>query len=380
MINTPKLSRRCFATNRADPVSGGARSGPGRVAPAHVARRRPVRLGLVLWLLVRATPAHGQAIESVGTRALGMGGAFVAVADDATATWWNPAGLASGPFVSASVEYGQSHAPADLPMVGAAAQNRASGFAVAYPALGVSYYGVRLSEVEPAHPIAASKPDRQDQATGRPVLRSTATSALGATVGHSLGDHVVVATTIRLLRAGTVVSTDLTGAGSPELLDRADEIDVPRETHGDIDLGAMLRFRNVRVGGVVKHVAEPTIGEESDRLVVARQARVGVSLMKEMRGTTGVFDSLLGAVDVDLTETPTVVGAGRRVAVGGEAGLLRSRVLVRAGASADQDMLDTWSVATGASVAVRTWLFIDGAIEPIGRSRAGWSVSLRSSF
>ena len=380
MINTPKLSRRCATTNRADPVSGGARSGPGGVAPPHVAQRRPVHLGLVLWLLAGATPAHAQAIESVGTRALGMGGAFVAVADDATATWWNPAGLASGAFLSASVEYGQSHAPADLPMVGAAAQNRASGFAVAYPALGISYYGVRLSEVEPAHPIAASKPSRQDQATGGPVLRSTATSALGATVGHSLGDHVVVATTIRLLRAGTVVSTDLTEGSSPELLDRADEVDVPRETHGDIDLGAMLRFRNVRVGGVVKHVTEPAIGEGADRLVVARQARVDVALMKEMSATTGVFDSLLGAVDVDLTETPTVVGAGRRVAVGGEAGFLRSRLLVRAGASADQDMLDTWSAATGASVAVRTWLFVDGAIEPIGRSRTGWSVALRASF
>ena len=29
----------------------------------------------------------------VGARARGMGGAFVAVADDASATWWNPAGL-----------------------------------------------------------------------------------------------------------------------------------------------------------------------------------------------------------------------------------------------------------------------------------------------
>ena len=29
-----------------------------------------------------------------GARALGMGGAFVGVADDASATYWNPAGLA----------------------------------------------------------------------------------------------------------------------------------------------------------------------------------------------------------------------------------------------------------------------------------------------
>lgn len=40
-----------------------------------------------------------------GPRALGMGGAFAAVADDATAAWWNPAGLtqAERPEVSASL-------------------------------------------------------------------------------------------------------------------------------------------------------------------------------------------------------------------------------------------------------------------------------------
>jgi long-chain fatty acid transport protein len=32
--------------------------------------------------------------NGIGARALAMGGAFVAVADDATAVYWNPAGLA----------------------------------------------------------------------------------------------------------------------------------------------------------------------------------------------------------------------------------------------------------------------------------------------
>ena len=32
--------------------------------------------------------------HGVGARALGMGSVFVSIADDATATYWNPAGLA----------------------------------------------------------------------------------------------------------------------------------------------------------------------------------------------------------------------------------------------------------------------------------------------
>jgi len=38
--------------------------------------------------------ANGLSLNSVGPRALGMGGAFVAQSDDATAIYWNPAGLA----------------------------------------------------------------------------------------------------------------------------------------------------------------------------------------------------------------------------------------------------------------------------------------------
>jgi long-chain fatty acid transport protein len=40
-----------------------------------------------------STFANGLSLNSVGTRALGMGGAFVALSNDATAIYWNPAGL-----------------------------------------------------------------------------------------------------------------------------------------------------------------------------------------------------------------------------------------------------------------------------------------------
>ncbi len=59
--------------------------------------KKVIKLALSLLLVsVLATNnfANGLSLNSVGTRALGMGGAFVALSNDATAIYWNPAGLA----------------------------------------------------------------------------------------------------------------------------------------------------------------------------------------------------------------------------------------------------------------------------------------------
>lgn len=57
---------------------------------------------LALFLIAPAAHATKYAAEflkvPVGARALGMGGAFTAVADDATAPWWNPAGMIYLPY------------------------------------------------------------------------------------------------------------------------------------------------------------------------------------------------------------------------------------------------------------------------------------------
>jgi long-chain fatty acid transport protein len=51
-------------------------------------------LVLILFIFSGSVFANGLSLNSVGTKALSMGGAFVGLADDATAIYWNPAGLA----------------------------------------------------------------------------------------------------------------------------------------------------------------------------------------------------------------------------------------------------------------------------------------------
>ena len=53
-------------------------------------------LRIAILLVASALPSYGSATEFViaGPRAMGMGGAGVAVTTNALATYWNPAGLA----------------------------------------------------------------------------------------------------------------------------------------------------------------------------------------------------------------------------------------------------------------------------------------------
>src|SRR4029079_6333152 len=61
--------------------------------------------------LAGPTVASAQIYESIGVRAPGSGGAFVAVSDDATTTWWNPAGLASGSYLNGVIEFDRVENP-----------------------------------------------------------------------------------------------------------------------------------------------------------------------------------------------------------------------------------------------------------------------------
>src|SRR4029077_11565346 len=87
----------------------------------------------VALVVVSPAPARAQLYEDVGTRAQGMSGAFVAVADDATAAWWNPAGLATGALFNVVFEKGRVTQPESPIASDPARRAGVTGFALAIP-------------------------------------------------------------------------------------------------------------------------------------------------------------------------------------------------------------------------------------------------------
>jgi hypothetical protein len=331
-----------------------------------------------VWLLpvlvVLGTPrAHAQINEAAGIRAQGMAGAFTAVADDASAAWWNPAGLANGPYFSAILEATAERQPADRTAL-PAWRLTSRGVSMAYPALGLSYYHLRVSEIHPIIATAEGAAGRQDGGTADVRLRSLVFDQFGATVGQSLGQHVVVASTLKLLSGGAA-GTVRPKEGSS--IDAAGQLEVERETHGALDLGAMARFGGATVGVIVRNVSAPTFGSGADAFVMERQIRAGVAFGSGRRPSSM---GLTLAADVDLTTVTTATGDERRFAAGAEASLSR-RLGLRGGVSINTVNEVQPSVSGGISLGLRSGTFLDAQMTGgPDAARRGLSSGLRVTF
>ena len=328
-----------------------------------------------------AARAAAQGFEPVGTRAQGMGGAFVAVADDATATYWNPAGLASIPIFDLTLAFGrmeqeesdEDRPPEDGPR---GSRTRSTGFGVALPVLGVSYYGLRTAYAVPATTGPADIV-RQDANTGFVGL-AFSTWNLGVTVAQSVGDAVVVGGTLRMVRGSAGVSTRVVD-GVSAALDEAGDLDLDGETKFDADVGMMAYVGRARLGVTVRNLVAPNwdtgsgLQLETDRLV-----RVGVDWGPEpVHGRR----SWTIASDADLTTADGPDGERRAVAVGAERWFMNGRVAIRGGARA-QTIGEARPAATGgASVGVWSGLLLEVQVTGGGDTvERGWGLGARVTF
>ena len=263
---------------------------------------------LVSVCLSMASPAAAQNFEVLGTRAQGMGGAFVAVADDASATYWNPAGLAMGAYVSLLLDYSTATAEPDNPA--RAGSRSGSTVAFALPALGLSYYRLRMTTL-------TALPGDEDHVR----LQTLITHHTGATLVQSLTDRIAVGTTLKLVRG--IAATGLAPAGDrDDLLDEANDLIGSASNKFDADIGVFATTGNLRAGFTVRNVVENEFEGPGGAIELKRQFRAGVALT--------VAQGVLVAADFDLDRVPGTVGEERNIAVGAEARVIQ-RLFVRSG-------------------------------------------------
>jgi len=319
--------------------------------------------GLLACLVIAAWPLVAEAqqvTESTGSRALGMAGAFVAVADDASAAYWNPAGLASGPAVGMTIEWadfrtGDQSGPA---VPGLTLRNARFVSLGTWP-IGVSYG--RFSQAEVVH-----------SEDGTANVQGLVTSQVGATILQGVTQGLVIGSTLKYVRGRPISAVTRDDSGS-DALEQA--ITTEGDSHGtfDLDLGVLADMTRVRVGLTVRNLRSPSFGAiDTSATTLPRHARLGLAVLP----TTG----LTLAIDADLDTVDLRDGPRRMLAIGGEQ-RLGPRWTVRSGVRWNLRGVAHPVTALGASLAIRRGMWLDGHYTrgDLDADR-GFGIALRAGF
>lgn len=308
----------------------------------------------ILWPVVASAQ---QILESAGSRALGMAGAFVGVADDATAVYWNPAGLAVGPPAGMTIGWVDFRTGNQSGPTAPGPTRRTSKFV----SLGAWPLGLSYGTSEESGLVSGLEPT-----TNADNFRL---SHFGATLVQTLLPGLVVGSTVKYLR-GTPVSGPIRGLSAGEALDAAREFKAPSTGRFDLDLGLMADLRRARVGLVLRNLREPRFGADAGSAIqLKRHARLGLAVLP----TAGVTL----AMDLDLDTVALRDGPRRMLALGAEDRIGR-RFALRGGMRWSLKGSRRAVAAVGGSVALRPSLWLDWHLTG-GRIDAdrGFGVALR---
>jgi len=314
---------------------------------------------VILAVVVWAAPASAQiSFEVIGARALGMGGAFVAVADDATAVHWNPAGLAGGEPVGMTVGWDKLRFgdPKALASLGHTYDSNKMTSVGTYP-LGISYGHFHWAKVVGFGP------------NGEPVVDALRVHHVGVTIVQSLVEGIVVGTTVKYLR-GQATTGEVTPVTAGAALDSGMDRGGTSDGAFDLDVGVAAEFGPVRAGLTVKNLRQPTfVGIAGFAIQLKRRVRMGVAVLPA--------DGLTLAFDVDLDTADPLVGLRRMMAFGGEI-RLGSSFDLRGGVRWSRDGAKRPIAALGASLRIRTGLWLDGYANYSRMDDRGFGVALRA--
>ena len=307
------------------------------------------------------SPVSAQtSFEVVGSRALGMGGAFIAVADDPSSVFWNPAGLASGQPAGATIEWVRFRFGDQDATPSAGPWRRSAKFV----SLGTWPIGMSFANFDEVRLVTDLDGNLQSQ--------RFSTKHYGATVLQTLVDGLVIGTTVKYVR-GTVASGPVLESAVGDALDAGADRDGVSSGAFDIDAGAMFDGRVFRLGWTMRNLRSPSFkGPAGTAMELKRQSRVGLAIFPA--------DGLIFALDLDVNTADLSTGPRRTLAAGAEH-VISPRFAVRGGARWNLEGARTTVGSVGASIAIKPGSWLDGHFT-YGRARGerGFGFGLRAGW
>jgi hypothetical protein len=327
----------------------------------------------VVFLLVGITAAHAQ--PPLGARASGMAGAFVGVADDASAVYWNPAGIATGTILSAIVTFGQDEVIPDFPQSTPAQRHRAWMAGFSLPPVGLAYYQLAAFGSGPVEPAGTEASDREEV---RRSVKALTTSVIGVSLLHSLSQYVVVGVTPKWMRGSAAMGVS-SALDVRDALDAAADLDGHSTSTFDVDVGVMLAVSHIRLGVVARNLTTPEFDLDpatGEVVELDTEVRIGGAWGSSWPGVS----RLVVAVDGDVTSRPTPSGDRRDIAAGVETWWFGQRLGLRGGARRSTIGDGRAAFAAGVSAAVRSGTFVEAHVMEGREDQRGWSIGMRFGF